>query len=274
MATVLRVPGNAPQTRHSLCENLLWPTTLCIIQEEAVENATNSLALISFSMWDAATSQTYQNVDMSLDIEVAALYFLCNRPTVAALMCFGNDIIFPPPPDTTSSSGAAPACTAATEPSPDTPVAPEGPETVSCAGEIDAEASPVTDPGGVDRGPRHRSSHDTPVALSGGDLRTLFKLRLVVSKLELQMGYEGYSVTPLLQCNVTDFDMSVDVHPETLLLTAELGNAQVEDVCMPVGSPYRQICGLRTDVATSLISTQFRWASLCCATCCECVLET
>lgn len=253
---------------HAVRIRCVFPISLFIIQEEAVENATNSLAFISFSMWDAATSQTYQNVDMSLDIEVAALYFLCNRPTVAALMCFGNDIIIPPPLEPTSLSGAATVRAPTIEASADASVAPEGPEIVSCTGEMQPEASTAVECGvggtsdSTSRVTRNRPSHDTPVALSGGNLRTLFKLRLVVSKLELQMGYEGFSVTPLLQCNVTDFDMSVDVHPETLLLTAELGNAQVEDVAMPIGSPYRQICGLRTDVATSLISTQFRCSSL------------
>lgn len=234
-----------------------------------MENATNSLALISFSMWDAVTSQTYQNVDMSLDISVSALYFICNRPTVAALMCFGNDIFFPPTPATTESMpGAAGAVTAA--PPQDVTVTPE---TVSRTDTAETELATATEGGarstsdGAGRAPRNRPSHDAPVALSGGNQRTLFKLGLIVSKLELQLGYEGYSVTPLLQCNVTDFDMHVDVHPKTLLLTAELGNAQVEDVAMPIESPYRQICGLRNDVATSLISTQFRYAPVLCACC-------
>jgi hypothetical protein len=91
-------------------------------------------------------------------------------------------------------------------------------------------------------------------------MRTVFKLGVAISKLELNLGYEGYSVVPLLKCNVEDFDMNVDVHPETLLLTAELGNAQVEDLGLDVDNPYRRICGLRVDQDTSLISMQFRCA--------------
>lgn len=227
---------------------------VCRAQEEAVENATNSLALISFCMWDAATSQNYQNVDMSLDISVSALYFLCNRPTVAALMCFGHDIIFPEPPPAPGSSpgaaGASPSATAQDTPNPAIPS--------PTASHVEGVAAEMSSGDATGRSTRARTSHDAHVARSGGNQRTVFKLGLVVSKLELQLGYEGYSVTPLLQCNVTDFDMSVDVHPETLLLTAELGNAQVEDLALPIENPYRRICGLRNDEATSLISIQFR----------------
>jgi hypothetical protein len=212
-----------------------------LMQEEAMERTTDSLAVISFSMWDATMCQTYNNVDMSLEISVSALYFLCNRPTVAALMCFGQDIVFPNAP--TREKSPANRAEASTE--------------FDTLGHSASHRRSSMDDAG--RSTLLRTSHDTP-ALSGGSKRTIFKLSLVVSKLELQLSYEGFQVTPLLQCNVSDFDMDVNVHPETLLLTAQLGNAQVEDLSLPDNNPYRLICGLRNDMNTSLISTEFRCA--------------
>lgn len=196
-------------------------------------------------MWDAATSPSYDNVDMSLDVSVSALYFLCNRPTIAALMCFAQDIIYPDAPSTTAAQGDIAE--------PDTPrgVSPEHSDmlkTPTCAATTDSNALPHLSP---------NTAQDTP-ARSGGESRTIFKLGVAVAKLELQLGFEGYNVTPLLQCNVTDFDMNIDVHPETLLLKSNLGNVQVEDLTLAVDSPYRQSCGLRNDACESLITTEFR----------------
>ena len=65
-----------------------------VLQDAAVEDTEGCLVTIAFQMWDAATAASYDNLDMSLDISVAALYFTCSRPTVAALMCFAQDIEF------------------------------------------------------------------------------------------------------------------------------------------------------------------------------------
>jgi hypothetical protein len=108
---------------------------------------------------------------------------------------------------------------------------------------------------------RSRSAAGEAPRRSGGSERTVFKLGLRVSKLELVLEYEGFSVIPHAQCRVSDYDMVVRVQPESMLVTAELGNAQVEDCALPEGSPYRQICGLRTDTTTSLISMQFQCVS-------------
>ena len=73
-----------------------------------MDNTHGCLVTIAFQMWDAATAATYANVDMSLDISVASLYFTCNRPTVAALMCFAQDIEF-----VEAAQGSAPEASAA-----------------------------------------------------------------------------------------------------------------------------------------------------------------
>lgn len=206
----------------------------------------HSLAVISFNMWDAATSPSYEDVDMALDVSVTALYFLCNRPTIAALVCFAQDIVYPEVPVDAVPGEAE---------DPDTPqdVVAENSDMLKTP----ARAA-VTDSGTL---PQLCSNPalDTP-ARSGGESRTVFKLRLAVSKLELQLGFEGFNVTPLLQCNVSDFDMNIDVHPETLLLKANLGNVQVEDHILPVQNPYRQSCGLRNDACESLITMEFKCA--------------
>jgi hypothetical protein len=72
------------------------PHSLRRVQEAIVDDPSDCLVSINFCLWDAATSQDYDNVDMSLDVSVLALYFACNRPTIAALMCFGQDIVFEP----------------------------------------------------------------------------------------------------------------------------------------------------------------------------------
>ena len=100
---------------------------------------------------------------------------------------------------------------------------------------------------------------DTP-ARAGGATRTLIRFGLRVQKLELQLQYEGFAVVPLLQAGVRDYDMLVHVHPESMLLTATLGNVQVEDCRLDEASPYRQICGLRADTDTSLVNMEFRCA--------------
>lgn len=53
------------------------------------------LVSIHFEMWDSATCQTYDHLDSQLSISVASLYFFCNRPTVAALMAIGGDLVDP-----------------------------------------------------------------------------------------------------------------------------------------------------------------------------------
>lgn len=222
-----------------------WPCSCLIdVQEEAVDGDAQSLAVISFNMWDAATSPSYEDVDMALDVSVTALYFLCNRPTIAALMCFAQDIVYPDLP-----SEAAPGETE----DPETPrdVTAEHSDmlkTPTRAAMTDDSSLPQLSP---------NTALDTP-AKSGGESRTVFKLRLAVSKLELQLGFEGFNVAPLLQCNVSDFDMNIDVHPETLLLKANLGNVQVEDHILPVENPYRRSCGLRNDACESLITMEFK----------------
>lgn len=195
-------------------------------------------------MWDAATSPSYKNVDMALDVSVSALYFLCNRPTIAALMCFAQDVIYPE---------AALEDNAGDSQAVNTPRAVMAEHsdmlnTPTCATADDSGAVPQLSP---------TATRDTP-ARSGGDARTVFKLRLAVSKLALELGYEGFGVTPLLHCNVTDFDMNIDVHPETLLLKAHLGNVEVEDNILPAENPYRQSCGLRNDACESLITMEFK----------------
>eukprot|EP00892_Ulva_mutabilis_P007576 jgi/Ulvmu1/5190/UM021_0207.1 len=216
--------------------------------EEAVDGAAQSLAVICFNMWDAATSPSYENVDMALDVSVSALYFLCNRPTIAALMCFAQDIVYPEySAAETAGEDFAEAVTPRGISAENSGVSKTPPRAEAKDGAL-PHLSPNT-------------AQDTP-ARSGGDARTVFKLGLAVSKLELQLGFEGYDVTPLLQCNVTDFNMNIDVHPETLLLRAKLGDVQVVDHNLAVDNPYRQSCGLRNDACESLITTEFRMHSV------------
>lgn len=184
---------------------------------------------------------------MSLDVSVSALYFLCNRPTVAALMCFAQDIVYP----VVTTANTAEDMGEAASPRAVTADENEMLKTPTRAATANSGSLPQLSPS---------AACDTP-ARSGGEARTVFKLRLAVSKLELQLGFEGYSVTPLLQCNVSDFDMHVDVHPETLLLKANLGNVQVEDHMLPIENPYRQSCGLRNDACESLITMEFKCGS-------------
>jgi hypothetical protein len=115
---------------------------------------------------------------------------------------------------------------------------------------------------------------------SGGDKRTVFKLVFSVHKLQLDLLYEGFALTPLAMCSVTDFDLKVDIHPDTLHLASTLGNAQVDDCSLSEDNPYRRACGLRSDTGTSLINLDFRCALnslLSCDTCimaayvCRCV---
>jgi vacuolar protein sorting-associated protein 13A/C len=214
------------------------------MQEAAVSEAQDCLVAIKFAMRDAALSRSYDNVDVSLEIEVAALYFSCNRPTVAALMCFGQDIVLATP---------ATCATAAPEPSTPEGVAKEG-------GGKSAEPVPT----GAEAAPLANHAAKAPQASVlprvGGERRTVFMLSLRVEKLDLQLVYEGSQRLLFAECNVADYDMQVHVHPESLLVTATLGNAQAQDSAVAEDSPYRQVCGLRSDTSKSLIDTEFRCA--------------
>lgn len=111
-------------------------------------------------------------------------------------------------------------------------------------------------------GPNAQPATAEPAAprRSGGDRRTVFKLVFSVHKLQLDLLYEGFGLAPLAMCSVTDFDLSVDVHPDTLHLKSTLGNAQVDDCSVSEDNPYRRACGLRSDTGTSLITLDFRCA--------------
>lgn len=194
-----------------------------------MQDPADCLVSIQFAMRDALTSQSYANEDMSLDVSVASLYFACNRPTVAALMCFGQDIAYD---------------SAATTPTPAAASTPDAHSTQLSASLDDAAAAPT--------------QQGAKLARSGGEKRTVFKLGFCVSKLELQVAYEGYGERPFALCSVSDYDMQVHMHPESMYVTASLGNAQVQDGCLEEGNPYRQVCGLRSDTSTSLINTEFR----------------
>ena len=190
------------------------------------------LVSIQFAMRDALTAQSYANEDMSLDVSVASLYFACNRPTVAALMCFGQDIVYASAPPT-----PPPAAT------PDA-------HSAQLSTQLDESAGPPAQQG-------------AKLARSGGEKRTVFRLGFCVAKLELQVAYEGYGERPFALCSVSDYDMQVHMHPESMFVTASLGNAQVQDGCLEEGNPYRQVCGLRSDTSASLIHTEFRCAVAC-----------
>jgi vacuolar protein sorting-associated protein 13A/C len=209
------------------------------MQEAAVRDAAHCLVAIQFAMRDAALSQSYDNVDMSLDIEVAALYFSCNRPTVAALMCFGQDILTSP-----------------AKPADASPKAPEGIVQEACGRSAESVLSGFE--GSSAATPVSKILQPSALARSGGDGRTVFRLSLRVEKLDLQLVYEGFQRVLFAECNVADYDMQVHVHPESMLVTATLGNAQAEDSALAKDNPYRRVCGLRSDTTKSLIDTEFR----------------
>lgn len=188
---------------------------------------------IKFCMRDKATSADYDNEDMSLDIAVASLHFSCNRPTVAALMAFGSDIQFPAKPEAAPTQGPEG----------------DGPEAQAVRGSsnpgLDSLGARVV--GGVPSG-------------AGDCERTLFRLGFEVAKLELQLEYEGFRTTPLAKACVSNCAMAVSVFQDSMNVTADLGNVEVEDCNLALDSPYRQICGLRQDTDSSLIHMTFTYA--------------
>lgn len=218
---------------------------MCGTQEAAVADPRDALVSIGVNYWDAATSPVYDSTDAALSVAVASLFFSCNRPTVAALMCFAQDL-YPPAgkqvPDASDVEADGVGGTGKSVDSAGVIATPRLTSGVAAAGL----------PGATDATP----------ARSGGEARTVFKLNLTVQRLQLDLAYEGFTARPLACASVSDFSLAVAVHPETIFLSAELGNARVEDCALPPESPYRLCCGLRADTTDSLIRTEFRCASM------------
>jgi len=83
------------------------------VEGSAVPPSGTHLARITFAFW-SPSSPLYKDVDSEATVELEALYFFCNRPTVAALMMWGLDVSQAisnslPPPAVATDEGVAAA---------------------------------------------------------------------------------------------------------------------------------------------------------------------
>lgn len=88
--------------------------------------------------------------------------------------------------------------------------------------------------------------------------RVFFKLSMSMKKLELALNYEDAPNLNVGVAVVENFHYNLDTYQGTFKFTSSLGNVLIFDGTIPEGSPYKQICGLRSDTTGSLISLEFK----------------
>ncbi|KAK9827173.1 hypothetical protein WJX74_009221 [Apatococcus lobatus] len=180
--------------------------------------------VLEFESWKP-DSPEYSGLDAQLQTRLTSLLFFCNRPTVAALMCFGTDL-----------GEALKAGQLAKAPAPSQPRQLESQESVS-------DFSSLEEPGNLVK--------------SGGEERTVMRVIAAIEKLEVTLQYEGVDTPPLALASMEDISVSLNVHPSTLALKGSLGNLRATDTTLPEGHPYQHICTIRKGAESSLIELEF-----------------
>ncbi|KAK9858457.1 hypothetical protein WJX84_002370 [Apatococcus fuscideae] len=179
--------------------------------------------VLEFKSWKP-DSPEYAGLDAELQTRLTTLLFFCNRPTVAALMCFGDDL-------TAALKAGQPA-----QPAPARPRQLESQESISDLSSLENAGDLVK---------------------SGGEERTLMRVIVAIEKLEATLQYEGTDTPPMALASVEDLSVSLNVHPSTLQLQGSLGNLCATDTTLPEGHPYRDICTIRKGAESSLIELEF-----------------
>ncbi|KAK9815130.1 hypothetical protein WJX73_008307 [Symbiochloris irregularis] len=185
--------------------------------------------VMQFDTWKPS-SPDYANVDSELHMQLTKLYFFCNRPTIGALMGLGTDLgdAFKDP----DSAG--------------TPDASQ--EQIDNAARMERTESMVSEVG---------YEADSSLARKGGDERTTFRLSLKVQQLQAALNYEAGDAPALALTSIDDMDLSLDIHPRSMGLSATLGNLRAQDGTLEEDHPYRNVCGVRQDASASLVKLRF-----------------
>ncbi|MEW5298732.1 MAG: hypothetical protein WDW36_001820 [Sanguina aurantia] len=226
-------------------------------QQQQQQQRQQQLVSLLF-LTNSTTSSRYAGVDTELRVKLAALHFTARRPTVACLMTLGGDMatIFAASPLAQAKAPLASPETTTTQPS--------QPHTTGTTLPYNATTGPPSAAAGAGGGP--------VVVRSGGADRTLVRLHLEMSALELDLEYEDNSQAstpasllpsddppaPLLSTSVSNFSFTLNMHPATMDVNASLGDCVARHGALGPGNPYVTIASLRPGTSGSVITLQFR----------------
>eukprot|EP00210_Caulerpa_lentillifera_P006209 g5933.t1 len=195
-------------------------------QDSAAEEGHQEYVKIGFSSLNKDSSE-YKNVDNEVTLDFNDVEISCHRVTYAALIALVYDL---------TSIGATESD--------------EQDSTLSrCESEEFEEDSLVMKmPSG--------SNVSTMMDWKNPD-RVLFRLKMTASNTYLALEYEDLN-RKLATAKFQDFEFNVDIGAQDFEITSTLGNVLIYDETLPRYHSLRQICGLKSETSSSLISATFQ----------------